>query len=247
MDIRQYLDSTYLKPALQAGLTEAENLALATTVVSEAITENFKLVMLRPEMVLLAKEMITKAGSGVSIGTVIDFPLGNSTLEAKLSEAKQAIADGADELDFVLDYEAFKAGNEAVVKQQVLECTRLGLSHGCVVKWIIEVAALNNHQIIRITMLIRDTVTANFDESKYDKVFIKSSTGFYKTAGGIPNGATIETLRLILANACPLPVKAAGGIRTYDEAVQMILLGVKRIGTSSAKTIANGGAASGGY
>jgi deoxyribose-phosphate aldolase len=69
---------------------------------------------------------------------------------------------------------------------------------------------------------------------------VKSSTGFYTTENNVPNGATIPSIMLMLENATPLPVKAAGGVRTYDEAVEMIKLGVKRIGTSGAKAIANG-------
>ena len=69
---------------------------------------------------------------------------------------------------------------------------------------------------------------------------MKSSTGFYKTKNDLPNGATVPSIKIMLENASPLPVKAAGGVRTYDEAIQMIELGVKRIGTSGAKAIANG-------
>ena len=74
----------------------------------------------------------------------------------------------------------------------------------------------------------------------FSKVFVKSSTGFYKTENNEPNGATIPTIKMMLENASPLPVKAAGGVRTYEEAVAMIDLGVKRIGTSGAKTISAG-------
>ena len=77
-------------------------------------------------------------------------------------------------------------------------------------------------------------------EKEYEKVFVKSSTGFYKTPEGMPNGATVPTIKLMLENSFPLPVKAAGGVRTYEEAVEMIQLGVKRIGTSAAKAIVTG-------
>ena len=240
MDIRQYLDSTYLKTASQAGLTKAENVAVVKGFVQEAIDEKFKLIMIRPDMVTMAKEMILAANSKVTIGTVIDFPDGNGLLEAKLKEAEKAINDGADDLDYVVDYEAFKRGEIDVVKKQVLEGTRLGLSHNKIVKWIIEVAALNEHQIVQLSALIKNVVMANFKESQYANVFVKSSTGFYKTMDGLPNGATVATIKLMIENSFPLPVKAAGGVRTYNEALEMIALGVKRIGTSSAKAIANG-------
>lgn len=247
MDIKQYLDSTYLKTAEQAGISEAENLEVVRATIEEAIAEQFKLVMIRPEMVTMAKEMIVAANSKVCIGTVIDFPEGKRSLEKKLAEAEQAIIDGADDLDFVLDYEGFKAGNVDAIKEQVLQCTYLGLKNDKIVKWIIEVAALNDHEIVQLSALVKNVVLSNFEENKYSKVFVKSSTGFYKTRDGMPNGATLPAIKLMLENSFPLPVKAAGGVRTLQEAQQMIALGVKRIGTSSAKAIVDGSRAEGGY
>ncbi|PWA06961.1 deoxyribose-phosphate aldolase [Flavobacterium psychrotolerans] len=240
MNMKQYLDSTYLKTASQAGIPEADNVKVAKDFIQEAIDEQFKLIMIRPEMVSMAKKMITDANSKVDIGTVIDFPEGKSSLEKKLEEANKAILDGADDLDFVCNYEAFKNGDVNLVKQEILACTQLGLENHKIVKWIIEVAALNHQQIIQLSALIKNLVLSNFKEEQYASVFVKSSTGFYKTENNLPNGATRETIILMLENASPLPVKAAGGVRTYDEAVEMIRLGVKRIGTSGAKTIANG-------
>mgnify|MGYP003391018536 FL=1 len=240
MNIKHYLDSTYLKTAAQANLSEKENTQVVVNCIQEAIDNDFKLIMIRPDKVALAKKMIQDAKSKVTIGTVIDFPLGNGTLEDKLVEAKQAIENGADDLDFVVDYEAFKRGEVDAVKEQVLQGTKLGLAHNKIVKWIIEVAALDNHQIVQLSTLIKNVVIANFAEKEYDKVFVKSSTGFYKTPEGIPNGATVPTIKLMLENSFPLPVKAAGGVRTYEEAVEMVQLGVKRIGTSAAKAIATG-------
>ena len=240
MNIKQYLDSTYLKTATQAGLSEAENTAIVEKFIQEAIDENFKLIMIRPDKVSLAKKMISKANSIVQIGTVIDFPGGKSGLDAKLNEAKQAIEDGADDLDFVCNYEAFKEGDFDLVREEILTCTQLGLSHSKVVKSIIEVAALNDKQIIQLSALIKNIVITNFNEENYASVFVKSSTGFYKTENNLPNGATIHSIIMMLENAFPLSVKAAGGVRTYDEALEMIRLGVKRIGTSGAKAIANG-------
>lgn len=247
MNIKQYLDSTYLKTPIQAGLTEAENTIVVKEFIQEAIDENFKLIMIRPNMVSLANKMISDANSSVQIGTVIDFPDGKAGLEAKLAEATQAIEDGADDLDFVCNYEAFKAGNVGLVKEEILKCTQLGLANNKVVKWIIEVAALNEKQIIQLSALIKNLVITNFKEENYACVFVKSSTGFYKTKNNLPNGATVPTIIMMLENASPLPVKAAGGVRTYGEAVEMIRLGVKRIGTSGAKAIASGQKTKDGY
>ena len=237
MNIREYLDSTYLKTAEQAGISEQENTSIVRTSIQEAIEERFKLIMIRPDKVVLAKEMILKAKSNLDIGTVIDFPKGTSSFDQKLNEAKQAILDGADDLDFVCNYEAFKRGEINLVKEEILKCTQLGIENHKVVKWIIEVAALNNQQIIQLSALIKNLVISNFKEEHYASVFVKSSTGFYKTEDNLPNGATIPTIVMMLENASPLPIKAAGGVRNYQEAQDMIRLGVKRIGTSSAKAI----------
>jgi len=79
MNIRDYLDSTYLKTAEQAGISEKENTTIVRTSIQEAIEERFKLIMIRPDKVALAKEMILKAKSNLDIGTVIDFPKGTSS------------------------------------------------------------------------------------------------------------------------------------------------------------------------
>lgn len=247
MDIKQYLDSTYLKTATQAGLNDIDNEIIVKQFIQEAIDEHFKLIMIRPEMVSLAKQMIVDAKSKVNIGTVIDFPEGKGSLEMKLAEASKAILDGADDLDFVCNYEAFKNGDVALVKNEILKCTQLGIENHKIVKWIIEVAALNSQQIVQLSALIKSIVMSNFKEDNYNSVFVKSSTGFYKTENNLPNGATIESIIMMLENACPLPVKAAGGVRTYQEALEMIKLGVKRIGTSSAKAIAAGGVSQNNY
>lgn len=240
MNIKQYLDSTYLKTAAQAGLTEKENQTIAEGFVVEAIEEGFKLIMIRPEMVSVARKLIDAASSNVLIGTVIDFPEGTASIEQKIIEAAKAIEDGADELDFVCNYQAFKSGNSTLVKEEILKGTQFAFANHKVVKWIIEVAALNPQQIVQLTALIKNVIIANFKEDCYINVFVKSSTGFFKTENGKPNGASIPAITMMLENASPLPVKAAGGVRNYQEALEMIQLGVKRIGTSAAKAIVQG-------
>ncbi|MTH16160.1 deoxyribose-phosphate aldolase [Flavobacterium sp. LC2016-01] len=240
MNIKQYLDSTYLKTASQAGLSEAENDIVVQNAIEEAIAEGFKLIMIRPENVSLAKKMILKANSTLLVGTVIDFPEGKSDLETKIKEANEAIENGADDLDFVCNYEAFKNGDIALVKNEILIGIQIGLAHNKTVKWIIETAALTDKEIIQLSALIKNVVISNFKEDDYASVFVKSSTGFFKTENDLPNGATVPVIIIMLENASPLPVKAAGGVRSYEDAIEMIRLGVKRIGTSAAKKIANG-------
>jgi len=247
MDIKKYLDSTYLKTPEQAGISEAETEQKVKEIVQEAIDNGFYLVMIRPEYVKLARKMIDEAGADVKVGTVIDFPEGTSNFREKLAEAEQAIKDGADELDYVVNYEAYKKGEENMVKKEVFEGSLLAVKNGKVAKWIIEVAALTPEQIAGLTQLIRDIVVQTLGMEKAKNVFVKSSTGFYKTEDGKPNGATPESIKIMLQHADPLPVKAAGGVRSYEDAVKMIEMGVQRIGTSSAKAIAEGKTTQGGY
>lgn len=239
MEINKHLDSTYLKTSKQADLTPEDTKKKVLSLIHEAIEHNFVLVMIRPEFVSLAKKEIKKAQSSVTVGTVIGFHEGTNPISKKIIEAKQAIDDGVDDLDFVINYEAFKDGDITLVKDEVLKGTELGLHHRKIVKWIIEVAALNKQQIIEITQLIRDVVLTHFkDQAK--AVYVKSSTGFYKPTDGKPVGATFEAMQLIVENCVPLSAKAAGGVRTYSDAVKMIALGVDRIGTSSALKILQG-------
>lgn len=237
MDIRPFIDSTYLKTASQAALDENQNQVVVEAFVKEAIQEKFKLVMIRPEMVSLARKIISESESNVQIGTVVDFPEGQSAIEEKLQEANRAIIDGADELDFVCNYEAFKNGKIDLMKEEILRGTQLALDNNKIIKWIIEVTALNDKQIIQLSALIKNVVITNFKETDFAAVFVKSSTGFYPTKNNEPNGATISSVIMMIENASPLSIKAAGGVRTYEDAVEMIKLGVKRIGTSAAKAI----------
>ena len=246
-DIKKYLDSTYLKTPEQAGISEAETEKKVKEIIREAIDNGFYLVMIRPEYVKLARKMIDESGADVKVGTVIGFPEGTLNYKLKLAEAQKAINDGADELDFVVNYEAYKNGDINLVKKEVFEGTLLAVKNGKVAKWIIEVAALTPEQIAGLTGLIRDVVLQSIGMQHAGKVFVKSSTGFYQTENGKPNGATPESIKIMLKHADPLPVKAAGGVRNYDDAVKMIEMGVKRIGTSSAKAIVEGGEAQGGY
>lgn len=237
MDLRNYMDSTYLKTAVQAGVSEEGNSKIVQEVIKEAVEESFKLVMLRPQYVTQARTYIDLSESKVLVGTVIDFPEGKASLNEKLEEAQRAIDAGADELDFVVNYRLFQQGMIEEVRDQIWKCTQLTLGAGKTVKWIIEVAALSNMEIVQLTTLIKKVALSKFEEKQYDKIFVKSSTGFFQTEDGRPNGATVEALVLMLENANPLPVKAAGGIRNRQDAELMIGLGVKRLGTSSAKAI----------
>ncbi len=246
MNINQYLDSTYLKTSEQAGISEKETKQNVIDLINEAIENDFVLAMIRPEFVSLGREMVDIANSKTLIGTVIGFHEGNYSTFEKLAEAQKVISNGADELDYVVNYQAFRESKINLVKSEIFKGTKLALENKKTVKWIIEIAALTNEEIIVLTQLIRDVVLDSF-KNDADKVFVKSSTGFFKTKEGVPNGATFEAMKLIVENAKPLPAKAAGGVRDFDSAVEMVELGVTRIGTSSAKAISEGGKSNNNY
>lgn len=236
-DLKKYLDSTFLKTVSDFAGDESKYMLELEKVIDEAIAEEFKLVMIRPEYVSFARRKVTALNSSLLIGTVIDFPVGDGGEAAKLEEALKAIDDGADELDFVVNYKGFKAGEIADVRKEIENCTLFSLRKGKVVKWIIETAALSDKEIIQLTTLVKKVVLSRCEEKDYNKVFVKSSTGFYQTAVGSPNGATLHSLTLMLENSGPLPIKASGGIKNREQALSMLNLGVKRLGTSSAKNI----------
>ena len=234
--LRSFLDSTYLKTAKQASLSELENQKIVKELVQEAVAFNFKLVMIRPEYVRKTRIFLDKQDSNVLVGTVIDFPLGKASLEAKISEAEQAISDGADELDYVINYQAFQNGDIKSVRAQINACTALCLKNGKVAKWIIEIAALSDKEIASLTDLIREEVEHSFPK-KVQQVFVKSSTGFYQRVDGGPVGATLSAVKIMKDNSGQLPIKAAGGIRNIKDVMRMLDIGVSRIGTSSARQI----------
>lgn len=247
MDLAQYLDSTYLKTPQQSGLSEEETKNAVYALTEEAIENSLYAVMIRPEYVKEIKEFLKSKHSDVKVGTVIGFHEGTASVEEKLHEAEKAVEHGADDLDFVINYEAYKRGEVDYVKHEFLRGSSLAIENGKTVKWIIETAALTDEQIVDITKNIAKWAAVNFSLEEQKRIFVKSSTGFFKTEEGKPNGATPEVIKLMKANSGNLPVKAAGGVRSTAEAEAMIALGVTRIGTSSAAAILKGETAGTGY
>ena len=235
-NLAQYLEATFLKTesdgfSFEQLQNSVEILAL------EAVQNQYKVVMVRPQWLVKVRHILQAHHSNVRLGTVIHFPKGASAIEEKIAEATKSIAAGVDELDVVINYRCFKQGKLEEVAKEVLEITRYVLSEQKTIKWIIETAALTPNEIIRLCVLIKKVVLKHFTEFEYDRVYVKSSTGDYVTANDEPNGATIENIVAMLENSFPLPVKASGGISTYEKAKLFLDLGVKRIGTSSQKMI----------
>src|SRR5690606_15850468 len=170
MKLGDYLDSTYLKTPKQAGLSDSETLEIVRKLTHEAIENDFYAVMVRPDYVRSLRMLLDELNAKVQLGTVIDFPEGRNTVKEKMTEAQ-----------FVIDYTAYKNGDLEKVKEEVEACSRLVLKSGKVIKWIIETAALTDQQIVGITKLIRDIAETTLSEFPSEKIFIKSSTGFYQT------------------------------------------------------------------
>lgn len=233
VNIAGYLDSTYLKTSAEAGVSEIETKEIVINAIKEAIDAKFACIMIRSEFIAIAKELIEKSKSKLKIGTVVDFPFGNSTTEQKIIEAKSAIESGAYDIDYVCDYNAFKRGAFAKFDSDILEGTKIVLGNKKIVKWIIETGALSVDEIRNIAKRISTLVQSNFPKNA-NKVFIKTSTGYY---GGY--GATVKDVKIIKLVAGNLQLKASGGMSNLKDCLEMIKAGANRIGTSKAVSIYN--------
>ena len=211
-DIAKAIDHSLLRPELDDAFVEDGcRLAARYDVAS---------VCVRPADVRRAKALLE--GTDVTVGTTIGFPHGNHRTEVKVFEARQALADGATELDMVLQIGALKSGRDADVEADIRAVVEVAHAAGAIVKVIFENAYLTDEEKIRACRL---TEAAGGD-------FVKTSTGF------APSGATHEDLRLMRANTSPhVRVKAAGGVRTLDALLAVMELGVSRIGATATEAI----------
>jgi len=163
-------------------------------------------------------------GSAVKACSVISFPFGLSTTEAKVAETKNVLVEGAEEIDMVMNFSALRSGRDDYVLDEIRRITELGRTSASriIVKVILETCYLSEPEKERACIL---AVKGGAD-------FVKTSTGFG------PGGATVADVRLMRQTVgSRLGVKAAGGIRTLDQALQMVEAGAIRIGTSSSLTI----------
>jgi deoxyribose-phosphate aldolase len=212
-ELAKLLDSTLVKAV--ATKSEIEKLC------QEAIQYGFRCAVVNPVYVKFAAKLLED--SDVKVCSTVGFPFGVSLSEIKALEAVKAVEDGAEELDMVINLSALKSGDYEFVKQDiaaVLDVKRL--SKEIIVKVIIETAYLTMEEKVIACKLAKD---AGAD-------FVKTSTGLF---GG---GATVEDVRLMRQTVGKdMGVKAAGGIRTYADAVAMIEAGANRIGTSTAVAI----------
>jgi deoxyribose-phosphate aldolase len=211
-DIAKTIDHSLLRPELDDAFVEDGcRLAARYHVAS---------VCVRPADVARAKALL--AGTDVAVGTTIGFPHGNHLTETKVFEARRALADGATELDMVLQVGALKSGRDADVQADIAAVVQVAHAGGAIVKVIFENAYLTDDEKVRACRL---TEAAGAD-------FVKTSTGF------APGGATHEDLALMRSSTSPhIQVKAAGGVRTLDALLAVMALGVTRIGATATETI----------
>ena len=182
----------------------------------EARENNFKAVAINPAQVIRCKKYL--AGSPVHIAVTIGFPLGQNTVATKVFETNEAIKNGADEIDYVINVSELKNGNADYIRDEMAQIVKVCREKNVISKVIFENCYLTDEE--------KKTVAEIAREVKPD--FVKTSTGFGT------GGATVEDVRLmksVVGDA--VKVKAAGGIRDFETALAMIEAGAERLGTSA--------------
>ena len=212
-ELAQLIDSTLV--VATATKSEVEKLC------REAIKYGFRCAVVNPIYVKFAAKILE--GSNVKVCSTVGFPFGVSLPEIKALEALKAVEEGAEELDMVINLSALKSGDYDTVKRDITAVVDVKrVSKEIVVKVIIETAYLTRDEKIVACKLVKE---AGAD-------FVKTSTGLFG------KGATVEDVELMRRTVGKdFGVKAAGGIRTYADALAMIEAGANRIGTSTAVQI----------
>jgi deoxyribose-phosphate aldolase len=213
MNMNKYIDHTLLKPDATQEMIDK--------LCQEAREHDFMSVCVNPYWVKRSAELL--AGSDVKVCTVIGFPLGASTIESKAAETRDAIANGATEVDMVLNVGALKSGDLETVKKDIAAVKQA--AGDILLKVILETCLLTEEEKVVACKL---SVEAGAD-------YVKTSTGFST------GGATVEDIALMRKTVGPnVGVKASGGVRDGETAVAMIEAGASRIGTSSGISIVTG-------
>lgn len=182
----------------------------------EAKAYGFKSVAINTYPVKMCREMLQ--GSDVLTGAAIGFPLGQMTIESKVAEASNAIKDGCQEFDYVLNVGKVKEHDYAYIEDEMKQMVAVARKAGICAKVIFETCYLTEEEIIEVAKVA----------SRVKPDFVKTSTGF-GTAG-----AKVEHVKLMKQYAgADVQVKAAGGIRSYEDAKAMIEAGATRLGTSA--------------
>ncbi|GJM27140.1 MAG: hypothetical protein DHS20C16_35550 [Phycisphaerae bacterium] len=212
-EIARYIDHTLLRP--DATYEQIEKLC------NEAVEFGFASVCVNPCQVKRSAAILR--GSAVKVCTVVGFPLGANVAEVKALEARRAIREGAREIDMVINVGALKSGDDEAIYHDIRCVVEACMDGGAICKVILETALLTNDEKTRACVAAR-RARANF---------VKTSTGFG------PGGATAEDVALMSESVkgTKMGVKASGGIRSFDEATQMIRAGATRLGVSAGVSI----------
>jgi len=182
----------------------------------EAKENQFAMVAINSSAVGWCKEFL--AGTDVNVGAAISFPLGQTTLATKLFETQNAIDNGADEIDYVINIGELKNQNYDYIRQEMKEIVAVCRKHGVISKVIFENCYLTKEEIIKVAEIAKEI----------EPDFIKTSTGM------ATSGANVEDVKLMKrVVGGKVKVKASGGIRSWKDAKDLIDAGVERIGTSS--------------
>ncbi|MBC6712694.1 deoxyribose-phosphate aldolase [Treponema sp. Marseille-Q3903] len=207
MKTSKYIDHTILKPEAQKADIER--------ICKEAVEHDFASVMVNPCWIPFVKEQIK--GSDVLAACVVGFPLGANSTAVKVFEVKDAIANGADEVDMVINIGQLKDGNDEYVTDEIRQLK--AAAGNKTLKVIIETCLLTDDEKIRAC---KDVIAAGAD-------FVKTSTGFST------GGATVSDVKLMkeAVKGSSVKVKASGGVRSPEDFKAMIEAGAERIGTSS--------------
>ena len=220
MKLNKYIDHTLLKP--DASQEQIE------TLIEEAKKYDFASVCVNPTWVSFAAQVLK--GTDVKVCTVIGFPLGANTPELKAFETSDAIQNGADEVDMVINIGALKSRNFDLVERDIRAVVEA--AKGTLVKVIIETCLLTDDEKVKACQIAQ----------KAGADFVKTSTGFST------GGATVEDVALMRKTVGPgMGVKASGGARSYEDALAFIKAGATRIGASSGVAIMEGDVANGDY
>lgn len=214
MKLNKYIDHTALKA--DTSLAQIEKLC------AEAREHDFFSVCVNSYYVKKSVQLL--AGSDVKVCTVVGFPLGASTMETKRFEAMKAVAEGAREIDMVINVSAIKSKEWQYVLDDMSSLAQVTHAQGALLKVILETCLLNDEEKRKACEL---AVKANVD-------FVKTSTGFSTS------GATIEDVKLMRSIVGSMGVKASGGIRDAETAMKMIEAGATRLGTSASVEIVKG-------
>jgi deoxyribose-phosphate aldolase len=210
--LAKVIDHSLLKPEM----TEAETIAGCELAKRYQVAS----VCVKPGFVALAKKLLE--GSGVLVGTVIGFPHGGCTTATKVFESKDAMANGAVELDMVINIGQLRSGNYDFVRDDIQAVCEVAHAAGARVKVILENAYLTDEQKVIACKLC--------EEAGAD--WVKTSTGF------APSGATLDDLRLMRRTVSEkVQVKAAGGVRTLDALLDVIDAGCTRSGATATAAI----------